>query len=188
MLNQPLLAAVAYYAPKLYRDYAEVLGELLNQDRNLAWNFTNSIFPSATVNFGPEAVCFDHLDYYNRAIGWCDVCALGNYDPRKGGHLILFDIKRVIQFPPGSHILIPSALMRHGNTPIQKGEIRRGFTQYAAGALFRWVENGFMKAEDVKGEQKQKLEADAPYRYKRLLSLYSTVDALAQDRKDVFGK
>lgn len=179
---------MAYYAPKLYKDYADTLEALMKNDPKLQWNFANSIFPSATINFGPNAVCFDHLDYFNRAIGWCDVCALGNYNPKTGGHLILFDIKRVIEFPPGSHILIPSALMRHGNTPIKNGETRRGFTQYAAGALFRWVENGFMRSVDVPGDVKKKLDAEAPGRYEELLSLYSTADTLEQDRKDVFGK
>jgi hypothetical protein len=179
---------MAYYAPKLFQHYVEVLGALHDRDPALEWNFSNSAFPSATINFGPEAVCFDHLDYFNKAIGWCDICSLGDYDPQKGGHLILFDIKRVIQFPPGSHILIPSALMRHGNTPIQKGEIRRGFTQYAAGALFRWVDNGYMRAEDVKGKRKEELEVQDPSRYGELLNLYSTLDNLVQDRMDVFGK
>ena len=68
----------------------------------------------------------------------------GPYDYKKGGHLVLFDIDKIIEFSPGSHILIPSVVMHHhGNTPIQTHEKHMGFTQYAAGALFQLVDNGF---------------------------------------------
>jgi hypothetical protein len=182
------LGALAYYAPKLYREYSDKLGELVDRDPSLLWNFNNSIYPTATVNFGPSTVCYDHLDFGNRAAGWCDITAAGPYDYKKGGHLILFDIDKIIEFPPGSHILIPSAVMRHGNTPIQPHERRMGFTQYAASALFRWVDNGFQKAEDVRGELKERLDADAPTRFEQQLGLYSKLEELSGDRIRVFGK
>jgi hypothetical protein len=179
---------MAYYAPKLFSKYCEVLGALQEKVKSLQWTFNNSIFPTATINFGPQTVCFDHLDYGNWAVGWCDIVSLGTFDHTKGGHLILFDIKKVIEFPAGSHILIPSAVMRHGNTPIQKGETRMGFTQYASGGLFRWVENGFCTNADVQPEMKKLLDAAVPDRYKNLLGLYSKIDELGQDRHNVFGK
>ena len=185
------LGALAYYTPKLYQEYADKLGQLVNLDPGLVWNFNNSIYPTATVNFGPQTVCYDHLDFANKAAGWCHITAMGPYDYKKGGHLVLFDIDKIIEFPPGSHILIPSAVMRHGNTPIQPHEKRMGFTQYAAGALFRWVDNGFRRAEDVQGADKglkQKLDAEAPTRFKHLLSLFSKLEDLADDRVQVFGK
>ena len=75
--------------------------------------------------------------------------------------------------------------MCHGNTPIQPHEKCIGFTQYAAGALFRWVDNGFQRVEDVQGaeqELKQKLDAEAPTHFKHLLSLFSKSEELADDR------
>ena len=179
---------MAYYAPKLYREYTDKLGQLVDRDPSLRWNFNNSIYPTATVNFGPQTVCYDHLDFGNKAAGWCDITAAGSYDYKQGGHLVLFDIDKIIEFPPGSHILIPSAVMRHGNTPIQPHERRMGFTQYAAGALFRWVDNGFQRAEDVRGKLKEKLDAEAPTRFEHLLDLYSKLEELADDRIRVFGK
>jgi hypothetical protein len=134
---------LAYYAPKLYQEYADKLGQLVNLDPGLVWNFNNSIYPTATVNFGPQTVCYDHLNFANKAASWCHITATGTYDYKKGGHLVLFDIDKIIEFPPGSHILILSAVMHHGNTPIQPHEKRMGFTQYVAGALFRWVDNKF---------------------------------------------
>jgi hypothetical protein len=64
-----------------------------------------------TFNFGPQTVTFDHRDSGNLAFGWCAITAFGNFDPTCGGHLVLWDMKLVIEFPPGSTILIPSAMM-----------------------------------------------------------------------------
>ena len=74
--------------------------------------------------------------------------ALGSFDPKKGGHLILWDCHLVIEFPPGSTILLPSAILAHSNVSIASEERRYSFTQYTAGALFRWVERGFQKSVD----------------------------------------
>ncbi|KAF7974343.1 hypothetical protein HWV62_12406 [Athelia sp. TMB] len=183
-------SAFSHFAPKLYSRYCDYFTRLLNHDAALkaGWSFDNSIFPTTTVNFGPNAVCFDHLDFANAAAGWCAITSTGNYDPTRGGHLVLFDIDTIVEFPPGSTILIPSSVMRHGNTPIQAGETRAGITQYAAGALFRWVDNGFMKAESTSDEVKARMAAEAPQRFNNLLGLYSTLDSLAADAKAVFGK
>jgi hypothetical protein len=172
----------------LYDEYVSKLGSLHARDPSLTWNFNNSIFPAATINFGPQTVCYDHLDPGNKAAGWCDITGMGPYDYKRGGHLILFDIDKIIEFPPGSHILIPSAVMRHANTPIQPHERRVGFTQYAAGGLFRWVDNGFCKSEEVGPELKTKMDAEAPTRFENLLNLYSKLDELEGDRARVFGK
>jgi hypothetical protein len=100
----------------------------------------------------------------------------------------LFDIKKFIRFPPGSLILIPSALMRHGNTPIQAGDQRLGLTQYAAGGLFRWVENGFCRAVDADRATRTRMELENGERYERLLDLYSTHKRLSADRASVFRR
>ncbi|KAF8197638.1 hypothetical protein K438DRAFT_1967188 [Mycena galopus ATCC 62051] len=108
-----------------------------------------SVFAAITFNFGPRTVTYPHLDFANLAWGWCAITALGNFDPDKGGHLILWDLKLIIRFPPGSTILIPSALMRHSNTSIQTHETRFSFTQYTSAGIFRFVENGFQSDEAV---------------------------------------
>ncbi|KAJ3805385.1 hypothetical protein F5876DRAFT_51931, partial [Lentinula aff. lateritia] len=53
----------------------------------------------------------------------------------KGGQLIIWDLKLIFDFPPGSTILLPSALFRHSNIPVQKGDKRVSFTQYTAGGI-----------------------------------------------------
>lgn len=62
--------------------------------------------------------------------------------------MVLWDLRLVIEFPPGSTVLLPSAIIAHSNTPITQGETRYSFAQYTAGGLFRWVENNFMLTED----------------------------------------
>ncbi|KAK0435336.1 uncharacterized protein EV420DRAFT_1653282 [Desarmillaria tabescens] len=86
---------------------------------SLILNFANSIFCACTFNFGPKTATFEHTDSGNLPFGWCSVTALGRFNPKQGGHLILWDLKLVIEFPPGSTILFPSAILRHSNTPIR---------------------------------------------------------------------
>lgn len=107
--------------------------------------------------------------------------ALGKFNPKLGGHLILWDAKLIIEFPHGTTILIPSATVAHSNIPVQKGESRVLFTQYCAGGIFRWVDNGFrteaaLSREDP--EEYARIAALKESRWKMGLSLLSTVDNL----------
>ncbi|KAJ7181397.1 hypothetical protein C8R43DRAFT_870092, partial [Mycena crocata] len=142
--NKPIAGVFSSFAPMLHKFYAEQMSLL-----HLAAPYLRRLFPEAisvfaacTFNFGPSTVTFPHVDAANLAWGWCSITALGYFDPDLGGHLILWDLNLVIRFPPGSTILIPSALLRHSNISIQQGETRYSFTQYTAGSLFRWVANG----------------------------------------------
>ncbi|KAI0039278.1 hypothetical protein FA95DRAFT_1612697 [Auriscalpium vulgare] len=105
-------AGVSIRAPRLYRHCGQFLQEIQEVDPTLCKAFDNSVFPATTFNFGPQA---------NVPYGWCAVTALGDYDHMRRGHLVLWDLKLVIKFPPGSMILIPSAILTHSNTPVQKG-------------------------------------------------------------------
>jgi hypothetical protein len=89
----------------------------------------------------------DHIDYSNIPFGWCAVWALGSYNLKKGGHLVLWPVKKVIQFPPGSLIFVPSGSCRHSNTRIRLHEQRFSFTQYTLGGLFYWVDHGYQTEE-----------------------------------------
>ncbi len=111
------------------------LKELLLNDNNLVLDFTNSIFATCTFNFGPRTICFEHMDSRNLPFGWCAITALGRFNPQKGGHFVLWDLKLVIEFPPGSTILIPSAVLCHSNTAISRKETRYSFTQYTVGGV-----------------------------------------------------
>jgi hypothetical protein len=79
----------------------------------------------------------------------CTVQALGDFNPKEGGHIILWELKLVIEFPPGALILIPSATITHSNLPVGAGEHRASFTQYTGGGLFRYVDNGFRTEKEL---------------------------------------
>jgi hypothetical protein len=131
------------YFPKMHDRYQETLDELINRDPKLRRMFPGTPFAAASVNFGPKTESFPHRDWANFAPGQCTITSLGDFDPKKGGHLALWDLGLVVCFPPGSVIFLPSALVRHSNTPIAPHERRYSFAQYTPGGLFRWVFNGF---------------------------------------------
>ncbi|PPQ85549.1 hypothetical protein CVT26_010529, partial [Gymnopilus dilepis] len=123
--------------------YLEHLGALHERHPHLKRLFPASVFAAASFNFGPQTACFKHKDFANLPFGLCAVTALGNFDSKQGGHLVLWDLRLVIEFPAGSTILLPSAIIAHSNTPVKKDERRYSFAQYTAGGLFRWTENDF---------------------------------------------
>ncbi|KAJ7902905.1 hypothetical protein B0H14DRAFT_2329468, partial [Mycena olivaceomarginata] len=139
------------YAPDLHTFYSQTMDRIHDWNPNLTRNFsaTVSVFATATFNFGLQTVTFPHLDFANLAWGWCAITALGDFDPNKGGHLILWDLKLIVRFPPGSTILMPSALIRHSNTSIGSHEKRFSFTQYTPAGIFRFVDNGFRSEKEV---------------------------------------
>ncbi|KAJ8457211.1 hypothetical protein ONZ45_g18402 [Pleurotus djamor] len=159
------------HAPDLGRYYRSTLDAVVAHNPRLKRNFKNSDFASLTVNFGPQTVCEKHRDVCNLAWGWCAVTALGNYDHRKGGHMVLWDFGLVIEFPPGYTILVPSASVDHSNTPIGPDETRYSVTQYTGGKVFRWVNNDFQMEKDVPPsttEEKRKRWMDGIAMFKTL--------------------
>jgi hypothetical protein len=144
--------------------------------------FPRSVFAACTFNFGPRAICAPHLDFANLGWGWCAITALGDFDPDVGGHLILWDLRLVVRFPPGATILLPSAAIRHSNTPIRNHEHRCSFVQYTAGGLFRWVRNGFKTDESWKRSaspaEKKKREEDNQRQWDEGIKMYSVLDEM----------
>ncbi|TRM56351.1 hypothetical protein BD626DRAFT_541377 [Schizophyllum amplum] len=172
------------WAPLIHALSGDTLDALLASDPDLKRNFEASVWACITINFGPRTVTFPHRDYANLAFGWCAITALGRFDPDKGGELILWDCKMIIRFPPGSTILIPSAILKHSNTRIALSERRYSVTQYTAGAIFRWVEHGFQldkayyaslsKAEAAKDAK------TAAGRWRRGRAMFSKFDDLVE--------
>ncbi|KAL0064587.1 hypothetical protein AAF712_008532 [Marasmius tenuissimus] len=167
------------WAPLLFEYYSTTMSALLLEYPELELPFAGVVFAAFTVNFGPKTVCLPHRDSKNLAFGWCAITALGNFDYTKGGHLVLWDLKMVIEFPPGSTILLPSALICHFNTAIGPEEERFSFTCYSAGGIFRWVDHGF-QTETSYGktdEAKQNSELDRT-RWERGVGYFSTIQDL----------
>ncbi|KAJ8507565.1 hypothetical protein ONZ45_g10076 [Pleurotus djamor] len=179
LLKNENMRRIAGYQSSLLHLHAPILGTyfrsnlnaVINHNPNLHRNFPSSDFASITVNFGPRTVCKKHKDSMNLSWGWCAITALGEYNYRRGGHLILWDLGLVIEFPPGATILIPSAALHHSNTPIAEDETRYSVTQYTAAEIFHWVHDGFRMAKEVPPpteEEKQTIWKDG-------IAMYRTV-------------
>ncbi|KAJ6514780.1 hypothetical protein DFH09DRAFT_940793, partial [Mycena vulgaris] len=184
----------AMYSPKLYRYYCKILRALFDRHPGLIHIFDNSIFPAATFNCGPDAVTCYHVDHLNLGHGLCGITCGGDFDHTKSAYIYLdLGPKRVaIEFPSAASILIPSGFIPHGNTPLQPGEKRHSFTQYAAGGLFRWVEYGFQSAKALLAqpggrETREAFDGTPGSRWSWVLNLFSKVDELEADRAEVFG-
>lgn len=128
----------------------ETLDELESRCPSLKRPFENTAFAALTLNLGPVVCTTPHKDMQNFAKGLCSVTSFGNYNPNKGGHLILWDLGIVIEFPPYSTILIPSAIIEHSNTCVQDGETRQSITQYISSGLLAWRANGFQQVQAAK--------------------------------------
>jgi hypothetical protein len=160
----------------MFQEYRNTQVKLHAKHPNLRKIHEKNVFCCTSVNFGPRTVCKIHLDHSNRAAGWCVVSAWGNFDPTRGGHLVLWSLGLVIEFPPGSNIFIPSALIPHSNTPIQPKETRYSVTSWTASGIFRWVYNGFQsdKAWEQKATKadREKRQKDQESRWTESLRLF----------------
>jgi hypothetical protein len=119
------------------------------------------------------------LDFANLPFGYCAITALGDYNPKTGGHFVLWECKLILELPPGATILIPSAIVTHFNLPVADHETRYSFTQYAAGGLFRWVDNNFMTSANnwakLTEEERKDKEEQNEKRWEFGLSLLPTI-------------
>ncbi|KAJ7802739.1 hypothetical protein B0H14DRAFT_2528275 [Mycena olivaceomarginata] len=100
---------------------------------------------------------------------------------RRVGHLILWDLKLVVEFPHGALILLPSTTVAHSNVPVQPDEERVSFTQFTAGGIFRYVDNGCQTVEQLAEddlEEYRQLMALKAGRWEAGLNLLGTIDEL----------
>ncbi|KAL1750519.1 hypothetical protein FB107DRAFT_294543 [Schizophyllum commune] len=182
--------AFANWAPRLFAYYNDTMKKLFDSDHSLRRNFPRSVWACITINFGPRTVTFKHRDFGNLSFGWCAITALGDFNPDRGGDLVLWECKLIIRFPPGSTVLIPSAIINHSNTAIAEGETRYSVTQYTSGALFRWVEHGFQLDEKFyagcTAEERRAARKANRERWERGVEMFSTWEEL-QERGKLFA-
>ncbi|KAF8214426.1 hypothetical protein K438DRAFT_1562812 [Mycena galopus ATCC 62051] len=185
-------SGLARYLPKLYRYHTTTMKGLCKRHPELERPFQNSVYPTVTLNLGPDVVTPKHLDMLNNPFSMCAVTAAGNFDHTLGGHIFMKQLKVVCEFPSGSTILLLSGTCAHGNTPIQLGERRYSMTQYAVGALFRWAEYGYQSTESLSGtpdgaRQKREIDGEPGARAAWVMGLLSKAHELEKDREEVFG-
>ena len=134
----------ALWHPKAYQYYKTNLDKLREVHPELSYPlFPKSIMPTVAFNLGERVATKIHVDAMNCPFGWCIVTALGDFNSNQGGHLILWELGLVLEFPAGASICLPSAIITHSNIPTHESDRRMSFTQYCPGEIFRYIENGF---------------------------------------------
>src|ERR1700683_4100784 len=88
-----------YYFPKQYRYYSPNLRQLFDYHDYLADNFNNSIFPTATCKMGHQTISLKHTNSDNYFADGCHIYSGDSYNHKCSGHIILFNLKLVIEFP-----------------------------------------------------------------------------------------
>ncbi|KAJ3807780.1 hypothetical protein F5876DRAFT_47421 [Lentinula aff. lateritia] len=175
-------AAFSLWAPRVYDEYKNTRNVLRQKLPHLPDNFPGfSEFAAAAFNLGGNIWTFKHRDFLNWPFGWCAITALGNFDPGRTAQLILWELKLVIDFPHGATVLIPSGVITHSNTPVATGDTRMSFTQYTAGAIFRWVENGCRTERELEVANPKgwaAMQAGKDEAYIRHINNFSTIDEL----------
>ncbi|EIN10039.1 hypothetical protein PUNSTDRAFT_66701 [Punctularia strigosozonata HHB-11173 SS5] len=99
--------------------------KIMDNQPELHEPFPDCTFSAITFNLGSSVVTKDHRDSANYAAGQCAVHSLGDYDHEVSGHMCLWELGLLVEFPPGGTIFFPSAVVRHCNTIIPQGSIRR---------------------------------------------------------------
>ncbi|KAG6905068.1 hypothetical protein DXG01_005289 [Tephrocybe rancida] len=180
-LARQVSGAFAYWAPRLHVHYTEAKEAICEWDPELK-HWLGCAFAAFVCNLGPQTVCIEHQDPANLAYGWCCVTLLGNFDPTRGGHVILWNIGVAVECPALHHFFLPSASIVHSNVAIHPNETRLSVTHYTAGALFKFVKRGMMLEKDFKRTASKKdLKASAEKDkgcWKFGLSLFSTMEEL----------
>ncbi|KIY46354.1 hypothetical protein FISHEDRAFT_47407, partial [Fistulina hepatica ATCC 64428] len=174
---------LALYYLKIYKYVLDSMRRLYGHHDTLVPNFKSSVYPTTSVNLGPQTVCYAHFDDGNSPNIPCTVTALGKFNHQHGGQMYWPQVGISVDFPSGSSIALPSSFLEHGNIAVAAGEKRMSVTQYCPGGLLRWVEYGFQSGKS--------LDATAAGRVKKLaingppdacwcmtLDMYSTISDL----------
>ncbi|KAI0730519.1 hypothetical protein C8Q76DRAFT_766264 [Earliella scabrosa] len=168
--------------PKLANYYDATLVKLCQEDSSLERLWADSVFACATFNVGPHTVTERHFDHLNLAYGGCAITSIGNFNPTTGGHIVLWELMMIIEFPPMSTVIIPSAIVSHSNVDIGADERRQSFTQYSPGGLFRWVDCGFQSKTALEAQGLELGESGADY-WTRGIGMLTTYNELEHARR-----
>ncbi|KAJ7029507.1 hypothetical protein C8F04DRAFT_1187720 [Mycena alexandri] len=143
----------------------------------------SSVFSAATLELGGP-----HLRATNSGhepTTWSILVALGNFVPRLGGHIILWDLGFVVSFPPGSCILLPTGLIRYSFVKVREGKTRYSVVQFAGSGVTRWLQNGRRTDIDFSAnasrEQHQAHEARRELAQDALLNAFPLSSELPED-------
>ena len=182
---QCYVAAYAFWNPGVYEYQKKRVEQVIAEKRlQLKRTTPKTAYPTTACNFR-NVCCCPHRDTQNCPFCWCSITALGNFNHTRGGHLILWELKLIIEFPHGWTILIPSATITHSNTPVAEGESRVLVTQYCAGSVLRYADNLCSTDKNLRTKNPtlfKQNQADKYARWKMSLTLLSTIDSLKKGK------
>ncbi|KAJ7615080.1 hypothetical protein DFH06DRAFT_1013670 [Mycena polygramma] len=139
------------FAPKAYHLVLSLASDIFDRHHDLLQPFPGA-WTSVTFDLGPQTVTLPSVHWQARSWCWIAITALGDFDSKHGGYLILWDLGRVLEFPPGCTVLIP-AILRFSISKVHPGERRYSFTQYVAApnSWERWpaATHLFSKLKDI---------------------------------------
>ncbi|KZW02390.1 hypothetical protein EXIGLDRAFT_601924, partial [Exidia glandulosa HHB12029] len=142
-------AMFKFWFPKLWKIYADLERDLNDWSKlrghpfPLRGAFPDVPFFDSTTNTGKKVVTPMHVDFKNAIFGMCIIAVFGRFNYRTHGLLVLKELKLMLQLKPGDIAFIPSALLTHGNTELAEDDIRRSWTLFNGGGLFRFRDAGF---------------------------------------------
>lgn len=174
------------FAPRLFSLSQNVVNLIVADDPELFLPFDvpherrprdPTAFSTLSYDFG-AAGSPPRLEEHDLLEGWRAITALGNYNCRYGGDLVLWDEKRVFQFPMGSTVLVPAARMRISFTAVGDDETHYLVSQHTPAGLHRYVVNGYSH------EERRQPRETAHRTASRLTNLHSTLE----DYDEKFGE
>lgn len=174
------LACVKTYQPLAWARSKTTLQKICAEHPRLeAGRLKNTSFASSTVNIG-RSCTFLHRDSLNKPFHFCAVLALGHFPHESVGQIILWELGVVVDFPPGTVALLPSADITHGNTALGESDGRTSITWYTAGSLFQYSDAGMgTQGElDLHPEKKEEYQRRVRDRTDEALRLFVKVDDL----------
>ncbi|KAH9886483.1 hypothetical protein C8Q73DRAFT_748948 [Cubamyces lactineus] len=167
-------SAFQVYAPKLHQYYKATLDHICESDPSLKRNSPGNSFAAATFNLGPQTFTRPHLDHLNLPWGWCAITALGAFNHTRCGQVVLWNLRKIIEFLCAATIYMPSAVVEHSNLAVDSEEERLSITQYTAGALFRWVESGSRLLRHLDAATRADMETNGRARWETGIAMLST--------------
>jgi len=179
--SYPFPASFEFWYPDTAELYHEVMVKLGFAD-TAEVQLQNHIFPDSffcatTMNLGPQTSTKPHRDSKNLVGGICALLVLGDFDHTRSGHLILHELKVILELKQGDLVFFPSAGITHSNSSLRAGETRYSMVQYTAGQLFNYRLPGTAKNSRANADVGQK-------RWQECLSYLGT----AQDVLDAAAK
>ncbi|KAF9070973.1 hypothetical protein BDP27DRAFT_1362204 [Rhodocollybia butyracea] len=163
-------SAYKKFSPNMYEEYKECNARLHDWKPSLHQNFKNSVFAATTIKYSDEnaqTVADDHYDHVNHAPGSCTISNVGDHGDTRGGEI----------FPTASSIIIQSAILRIRIYLSNLASVVTPLlTRYSAGALFRYVYNGFRNDKDrlarATAQELQEWKQESTQRWKRSLEKF----------------